>query len=520
MKLKPLAPFILCCLLGILPNLAFGVPWDPNRPRPAGFQRTLAYLENDLFNYPQAELQSVRNSILHDDLVATVLPKLKAWDEPPSRWAELVQQQLDQMRTTQYEAMKTIIRQTMNNPEGIIQAVEGNQPIEGAMLAHPNVIGLISLKWQMLSIAEQIYQALIHEGLIPGGGSVGRPSPPTDIGPPKPGKGPPGLDWERMRESRRRAIERRRAVEERWAREAERRLAELNELLERLIGLRPQSRNKFQARPLGSYVSPAEPAAEPAAPDDGPPPAIEEIEQIEEEIAEAAEKMAEEQPAVKKPVEKVTVYRGTLTLRRPPDLSDESWQVIKQAFQEQLAQPPGTTDLKDNGDVVTWRYKLLKAGGHPFKHPLLRDDPDAATTEEVADGKGPPPAKPKPKFTGNGDADPRSEKIIPGTEKTPVAPKPEPPQPEVVMHDGYWFDPTDKSRDDDDPFIYVRVNGGAQRILLSKAPKAHGVPDGLTIDQMTWYNERTGKIEKNKNLGTHRSSSQPASTNKFAKPKP
>lgn len=85
------------------------------------------------------------------------------------------------------------------------------------------------------------------------------------------------------------------------------------------------------------------------------------------------------------------------------------------------------------------------------------------------------------------------------------------------MHDGYWFDPTDESRDDDDPFVYVRVNGVAQRIRLSQAPAAYGIPDGLTIDQMSWYNERLRKLEKNYN-NTHRSRGA-NSSNKFAKPK-
>ena len=66
---------------------------------------------------------------------------------------------------------------------------------------------------------------------------------------------------------RRRAIERRRAFEELWAREAARRQAELNILIEQLIGLRPKSSSKFQARPIGGYVSPAATEPEPAAAD-------------------------------------------------------------------------------------------------------------------------------------------------------------------------------------------------------------------------------------------------------------
>jgi len=521
MKLKPFAPLLLGCLIGILPALAFGTPWDPNRARPPGFQRTLAYLENDLYDYPQADLQSARNKILHDDLVTTLIPKLKAWGEPPSRWAELVQLQLDQMRTTQYEAMKTIIRQTMSYPEGIIQAVEGNQPLVGDLLEHPNVKALIMLKWQMLNLVEQTYQALIHAGVLPGGPG----GPPTGIGPPKADKGRPGVDWERMRESRRRAIERRRAFEERWAREAAQRLAELNELLERLIGMRPQSRNKFQARPTGSYVSPAAPEPAAADPDKGPPPTIEEIEKIEEEIVEAQEKMEEEPAAEKKPAEKVTVYRGTLILRRAPEWSDDIWKMIKDAFKDALAKPPGTTDMDDKGDEVTWRYKLLAAGGYPLKSSLIQDIPDAKTTEEDAEEEA-KPAKPEPTFTGNGDADPEGlkGKLVPGTEEKPKTKpvtkeppaKPEPKKTEIVMHDGYWFDPTDESRDDDDPYIYVRVNGAAKRILLSKAPAAHDVPDGLTIDQMSWYNERQHKVVENRN--THQSKGS-QSTNKFSKPR-
>ena len=517
MKLKPFAPLILGCLLGILPALAFGVPWDPDRSRPAGFQRTLAYLENDLYDYPQAELQSIRNKILHDDLVTTLLPQLKAWGEPPSRWAELVQQQLDQMRTTQYEALKNIIRQTMTNPEGIIQAVEGNQPIEGTLLEHPNVKALIGLKWQMLNIAEQTYQALIHEGLLPGGSGGGRPSPPTDISPPKPGKGKPGLDWERMRESRRRAIERRRAFEELWAREAARRQAELNILIEQLIGLRPKSSSKFQARPIGGYVSPAATEPEPAAadPDQGPPPTIEAIEKIEEEIAEAEEKMEEEQATEKKPAEKVTVYRGTLILRRSPDWSDDNWKIIKDAFKDALAKPPGTTDMNDKGDEVTWRYKLLKPGGYPLKSPLIQDIPDKETTEEDAEDNK-QDEKPEPKFTGNGDAD-MTEKDVPGSGPSATTTPPPAPKTKTVYHE-HWFDPTDKDAKKKDPFIYIRIDGRAERVQLSDAKYRNLVPPDATPATMTNYSDRKKEILEDK--GTHDSLGGAArSTNKFAKPK-
>jgi hypothetical protein len=532
MKLKPLVPLILASLLGLLPSLAFGVPWDPARARPPGFQRTLAYLERDLYDYPNAELQSVRNTILHDDLVTTLLPKLKAWGEPPSRWAELVQGQLDQMRAAQYETLKTVIRQTMSDPDGVIRAVEGNQPIEGALLDDPKVKGLILLKWQMLNIAEQTYQALIHEGLISGGagGSGGRPSPPTDIGPPKPGKGNPGLDLPRMREARRQAIERRKAFEAQAAREAAARETEFQRILKWLLS-QAQSTNKFQARSGSGYLTPPaaasseEPAATeptPTATASEPPPSIEEIEKLEDQIEEAG-KQAD--PPEKKPTDKVTVYQGTLILSRPKGWSDATWDSIKAAFKKELGQSAGISDMTDKGDEVTWRYKLLEPSGYALKYqPFLKDIPDKKTTKEDAKVEA-KPAKPKSTFKGNGDADPVSGKIIPGTEQKPASPASDSTSAsksetvaETKAVPGYWYDPTDASRTSKDKYIYVRVDGEAVRVPLDEAEN-YGVPAGATIDTMTWYSDRTGKVVPGKDRGTHRGKDQPKSTNKFAKPK-
>ncbi len=525
MKLKPFAPLILGFLLGILPALAFGVPWDQNRARPPGFQRTLAYLESDLYDYPQAELQSARTSMLTDDIVTNVIDKLKAQGYAPSSWESLGQQTIDAYRV-QYESVKTTLRQTKTNPEGIIQAVEGNQPMSSELLEDPLVRALILTRWLILGVAENTYQALLFNGQSP---SVGTGSPHNsvpDVTPRKPAKSQNRIDWERMRETRRKAIERRRAIEARWEEEARRRWAEINEIIRYLKGLGAQSTNKFQTtrRGAGGQVAnptPPEPTPMPAEPADEPESTIEEILTIEKEITQLEKKIeAEESTQVEKA--KIKVYRGALILRRLPGLDDASWKTVKKALVDVYSAMPGVSDMEDKGDEVTWRYKTLSL---PSGNDWVEVVPDGEPAEEEVDGEPAPEKKEEPKFVGNGDADPRSEKIIPGTEKKPVEPKPapkpepkpEPKKPEVVMHDGYWFDPTDESRDDDDPFIYVRVNGAAQRIRLSKAPAAYGIPDGLTIDQMSWYNERLHKVEKNYN-NTHRGKGA-GSTNKFAKPK-
>jgi hypothetical protein len=520
MKNRRLARFVFGSLVALLPVFSSGGPWNPNRARPPGFQRTLAYLEGDLYDYPDATLQQARNKILHDDLMTVLIPQLKA-SYPPSTW-EAESQKAHAVYSAQYEQMKTLVRQTMSDPEGLIQAIENNQPIPAELLPHPNTQALVLLKWQLLNLEEQTYQAVLYAQGAPPGGS---PRPPTDIGPPKPAKPKPGVDLNRMRETWRRAVERRRAFEEQAAREAAKRQAELNELIKRLLDL-PQSQNKFQSRPAGGYLTPAaeptEPGASEPASSGEPKPTIEEIEKIEEQITDGEQQQkAEESPAKEKekPLEKITVYRGTLILRRPPNLSDATdWKVYKDAVIKTLAEPPGATDLNDKGDEVSWRYKLLKPGGYPVKLPYVQDIPDAETTEEIA-ATGSKPAgtktsRPKPAFQSNGDADPEGLKgkdlegsgprFDPVPNKFAAKPKPEPAQaksdkPAAVP--GYWYDPDDVEAKGSNPIIYVRVEGVATRVYLNDASD-YGVPKDATLDTMTWYRERTGKIDPKKNRGT------------------
>lgn len=524
--LRPVWPAFVC-LLASLPSLLSAGPWD-NRSRPAGFQRTLSYLAPELHSYPNPDLQKIRNSMLNDDLTTTLIPQLQKL--PPSTWEAEGQKAFDAYGV-QYEAMKNIIRQTMNDAEGIIQTVESGQRVPDNLASHPNVVGLIALRWQRLNIAEQTYQALLFAGQNPGSGSGGTHNSVPDVTPRQPAKSQNRIDWERMRETRRKAIERRRVLEARWAEEARRRWEEINEIIRYLRGLGAQSANKFQAtrRGAGGQVAnpaPPEPTPMPAEPAGEPPSTIEEIQTIEEEIEQLEEKIeAEESTQVEKA--KVKVYRGALILRRVPGLDDASWKTVKKALVDVYSSMPGVSDMEDKGDEVTWRYKTLAL---PAGDDWVEVVPDGEPTEEEVDGEPAPEKKEEPKFVGNGDAD-MTEKDVPGSGPDPQTakpaprpkpapksePKPEPKKPEAVMHDGYWFDPTDESRDDDDPFVYVRVNGVAQRIRLSQAPAAYGIPDGLTIDQMSWYNERLRKLEKNYN-NTHRSKGA-NSFNKFAKPK-
>ncbi len=186
MKSSTLIRIVQCvCLLALTPLVTLGGPWDPNRARPPGFQRTLAYLENNLYDYPLGELRSARNSILHDDLVSGIITNLKNSGQPPSSWEALGQQTYDAY-LGQYNQLKTIIRQTMSNAEGIIQTVEGNQPLPADLVGHVNVKALILLKWQLLNIAEQTYQAVLYAQ-----GGAGSTRPPTGIpnpNPPQPGQ--------------------------------------------------------------------------------------------------------------------------------------------------------------------------------------------------------------------------------------------------------------------------------------------------------------------------------------------
>ena len=519
MKNRLLVRFVFGALLALVPAFVSGGPWDPNRARPPGFQRTLSYLEGDLYNYPSGSLQQSRNTILHEDLTTTVIPQLKNMF-PPSAWEAEGQKAYDAY-AAQYQQLKTIIRQTMTDPDGLIQAVEGNRPLPAELLAHPNAQGLILLKWQLLNVAEQTYQALLYAN-VRGTGNGGSSGLPPDVTPPKPGKGKPGIDLERMREARRQAIERRRAFEARAAKEAAQRQSILDELLKRLLAL-PQSRNKFQTPPAGSYgalpETPTESPAIESATASEPPPTIEKIQELEGQIAEAEEKQQTEEPAAaKKPTEKVTVYRGTLILRRPSGLNDENWNLIKEAVKKDLAGPPGTTDMEDKGDEVTWRYKLLQPGGYPYKLSWLEDVPDAATTEEDAtrDGKPEQPTPKKKEFEGNGPLPSEQGIEVPGSgpkfappppNKFASNPKTEPAKPEpakAAAVPGYWYDPTDAEAKGSNPIIYIRVDGVATRVYLEDA-KGYGVPENATVDTMTWYSERTGKIVPGKNRGTQNS---------------
>lgn len=513
-------------LLALLPVLLSAGPWDPNRPRPAGFQRTLGYLADDLVNHPDSQLQSIRSKMLGDDLLTGVIAALKNSGIPPANWEAEGQKAYDAYRT-QYEQVKTLIRQTMTNPEGIIQAVEGNQQLGADLAGHPNIRALIAVKWQMLNVAEQTYQALLHAGLKPSGGTGGPHGSVPNITPRTPAKSKARIDWERMRETRRKALERRRALEARWAEEARRRWEEINEIIRYLRGLGAQSANKFQAtRPGagGSMPAPAMPELTPMPPEPAgePVPTTEEIEQIDEQMDELVEKMEEpEREEARKEVKKVKVYRGTLILRRPEGLSDNMWQQLKAGLLPNLSQIPGLSDMTDKGDEVTWRHKGLA--------PLPASDPleyvsDGEPTEEGMDGEpAPKEEEEKPKFEGNGDASPTDGTVVPGTEEKPVAekpqaptakppagpvaakpvPKPAPPKAKPIP--GYWFDPTDNDADDTDPTIYVRIDGVATRMTLNEAKDPRiGVPVNATVATMTWYNERLGKITKNANLGTHR----------------
>jgi hypothetical protein len=514
----------LACLLASLPSLLSAGPWD-NRSRPAGFQRTLSYLAPELHSYPNPDLQKTRNSMLSDDLTMTLIQPLRQQGIPPDRWEAEGQKAFDAYGV-QYEAMKNIIRQTMNNAEGIIQTVESGQRVPDNLASHPNVMGLIALRWQRLNIAEQTYQALLFAGQNPGSGSGGTHNSVPDVTPRQPAKSQNRIDWERMRETRRKAIERRRALEARWAEEARRRWEEINAIIRYLQGLGAESTSKFRATgpTAGGYVSGSampELTPLPGGPISPPAPAIDEIEQIEEQIEEVAEKIeAEESTPVEK--SKVTVYRGTLVLRRPSQISDSGWELIKKAFIDLYARDPEVTDMEDKGDEVTWRYKaLVKRESNPY----ITVIPESETTEEEADDKPAPKDKEPEPWRGNGDADPAEEKIVPGTEQKPVkpAPKPKPaPQPEPVAESkavpGYWYDPTDVSRSSKDKYIYVRIDGEAVRVPLDEAEN-YGVPAGATLDTMTWYSDRTGKVVPGKDRGTHGGPDQPKSSNKFAKPK-
>jgi hypothetical protein len=518
MKNRRLARFVFGSLVALLPVFSSGGPWNPNRARPPGFQRTLGYLEGDLYDYPDTTLQQTRNKILHDDLLTVLIPQLKG-SFPPSTWEAEGQKAYD-VYAAKYEQMKALARQTMSDPEGLIQAVENNQPIPAELLPHPNTQALVLLKWQLLNLEEQTYQAVLYaNGAVSGGG--GNPPPPPKVSPPEPGKSKSRIDWERKRDARRRAIERRRAWEERQAAEAQRRLDELLELIRYLQNHGSLSANKFNAnRPgagsigSGGLAEPESPASEPAAsaPAETSAPPIEEIEELGDQMEQLVETMepAEKESAKAEPA-KVKVYRGTLIFHRPPNLDDAAWQKVKESVVAAHAHSPELTDMEDKGDEVRWRYKMLIP---PKGSEWMEIVPDGEPTEEDADGKT-APEKEEPKVAGNGDADPIDDKVIPGTEQKPearqvkakvaakpVSAKPEPAKPAAPKsaapkHDGYWFDPTDESRDDDDPYIYVRVDGTAKRVLLSKAPALYGIPDHLTIDQMSWYNESLHRVVKN-----------------------
>lgn len=521
MRNRHFASFVLGCLLALLPSPLSAVPWDPNRPRPSGFQRTLAYLENDLYDYPQSDLQSVRNHILHDDLVTTLIPQLKQWGEPPERWPELAQRQIADMRTAQYEGLKTVIRQTMPFPEAIIQAIENNQPLPEELLEQPDVKAFIMVKWQLLNIAEQTYQALLYVK----GGTPGN-SPPTDIPrtQPKGGKNNNQLDYERMRRDRQAAIERRKALE---ARENARRWTELNELIRRILSNEAESTNKFkQARTGNAVPIPVMQVAVPAEKDDASPPDEPAV------TTDAASTDPAPPPdgtpdkpakAGQNKIVKIKIYQGTFTLIRPEGPGVDGWKTIKNAFIATMAQIAGTGDLNDTGDTVTWKYKGKTPGdkipGLGLIPPMFIYTPGETVEDEVADdGSAETPAPPKKKdFEGNG---PLSEEDLRGKNVSGSGPKFAPTKPDkfsakpksesakadpakTAATPGYWYDPNDNEAKGSDPIIYVRIDGVATRVPLSEAG-SYGVPKGASLDTMTWYSERDGHIVKGKDRGTQK----------------
>jgi hypothetical protein len=529
------------CWLALLPSLLSGSPWDPNLPRPAGFQRTLGYLADDFHEYPNGELQSIRSKMLTQDNVTGIVAALQNSGIPPSGWEAEAQKTYD-VWAAQYEQLKTVTRQTMTNAEGIIQAVEGNQPLSAELAGHPNVRALIAARWRLINLGEQTYQALVYAGLLSGGGSGSPQTSVPIITSRKPAKSQNRIDWERTRETWRRAIERRRAFEARLAEKNRRRLAEILELTRYLQNHGAQSTNKFQARAGGGTFVPTS-AAEREAPADEPDkpaetesaeetliePAdssIEDIERLQVETNAIVQRMLAE--GLPKPeATKVKVFRGTLVLGRHPSWTDEIWPAVKKSYIELFANNPEISDLDDQGDKVTWRYKSLTLPSFGERVEVI---PDGEPTEEEAPGQSPPEQKPEEETPGdekNGDAsqDGLEGKTVPGTEQPaeeppkpqvapkpaakPVAakpaPKPEAPKPAAKQHDGYWYDPSDRTADEDDPTIYVRFNGQAIPVKLSRA-KEYGVPDDITIDQMSWYSEKFKKVVEDRK--THRPKKQ------------
>ncbi len=136
--------------------------------RPSGFSKTLSYLEPQMYPYEFPSLQQARQSILHDNLETTVIAGLKQANIPPSGWQAEGDRAIAAYGA-QDAQLRTVIRQTRTDAEAIISAVDGNQPISGALLAEPMVQALILLKWQLLQIREQTRQALLYAGLASGG---------------------------------------------------------------------------------------------------------------------------------------------------------------------------------------------------------------------------------------------------------------------------------------------------------------------------------------------------------------
>jgi hypothetical protein len=210
---------------------------------------------------------------------------------------------------------------------------------------------------------------------------------------------------------------------------------------------------------------------------------------------------------------------GWLDFNKPANIDSGTWALYVDAFKKELGGKPYIREIRPNGDGLTMRYdgisepdlQELEKGFASFLS--VRRDAQAA-------GSGTKPAAaPPPRTAAAPDKSAAPAKpMASGTSATKptAAPSAKPagsPGQDKTPHDGYWFDPQDRSADDDDPCIYVRVNGLVERMPLSEAIKRCGVPDDATIDRMSHYSERQKKVLIDR--GTHRSKS----SGKFAKPK-
>ncbi len=210
---------------------------------------------------------------------------------------------------------------------------------------------------------------------------------------------------------------------------------------------------------------------------------------------------------------------GWLVFHRPANIDSGTWALYLDAFKKEFSTKPWIREIKENGEELRLRFEGqsdadldASSQGSESYLTILRDPKTTAAN----------PPEPVAQTTPSLPAEPPTPAAQPGKTRAPAPPpkgkaaKPEPAKTAMTPHDGYWFDPADKDRDTEDPFIYVRLNGQVERVPLSKAKKDHGVPDDAEIENMTWYSERGGKVVDDK--GTHRSKGS-RGTNKFSKPR-